>query len=267
MPYCKKCGAKLSEGEKFCSACGTPVTEPVIRYERQKRRSSRVRILPLVFGGIILLVAMGLLVGGGALLWINTSLIDNEDFITTKSYPLDRDSYAITFQQLNIDIDEVVGTWGVWRPSPSDLVTIKITVSSNDPSKNVFLGIGEKSDVEAYLFDVYYDEVITFSISPSQTISVEFNPHPGDSVTSEPASQTFWTVSEHGVGTQILEWSPEEGDYWFVLMNEDGSAGVDMNIALGVKIPLLSTISVALLAGGVVALLIGGFLIYFGIRR
>jgi predicted nucleic acid-binding Zn ribbon protein len=266
MPHCQKCGAELSEGEKFCAACGAPVTEPIIQHERKDRRSSR-RILPLVFGVIVLLVAVGLLIGGGLLLWANTSLIDNEDFITTKSYPLERDSYAIAFWNLDIDVDELVGGWGVWKPSPSDLVTIKITVSSNDPSKNVFLGIGEESDVEAYLFDVYYDEVTNFSISPSQSLSVEFNPHPGDSVTSEPASQTFWTVSEHGAGTQILEWSPEAGDYWFVLMNEDGSAGVDMNITFGMKIPLLSTIGMALLAGGVVSLLIGGFLVYLGRRR
>lgn len=267
MSHCQKCGAELSEGEKFCAACGTPVTEPVIQYKRKDKKSNRVRILPLVFGGIILLVAMGLVVGGGALLWVNTSLIDNEDFITTQSYPLERDSYALAFQQLNIDVDEVVGAWGVWKPSPSDLVTIKLTVSSNDPSKNVFLGIGDETDVEAYLFDVYYDEITNFSISPTHSLSVEFTPHPGDSVTSEPTSQTFWTVSTHGAGTQTLEWSPEEGDYWFVLMNEDGSAGVDMNITFGVKIPLLSTIGIALLIGGVIALIIGGFLVYLGIRR
>ena len=183
MSHCQKCGAELSEGEKFCAACGTPVTEPVIQYKRKDKKSNRIRILPLVFGGIILLVAMGLVVGGGALLWVNTSLIDNEDFITTQSYPLERDSYALAFQQLNIDVDEVVGAWGVWKPSPSDLVTIKLTVSSNDPSKNVFLGIGDETDVEAYLFDVYYDEITNFSISPTHSLSVEFTPHPGDSVT------------------------------------------------------------------------------------
>ena len=25
MPYCTKCGAKVEEGDKFCSACGTSV--------------------------------------------------------------------------------------------------------------------------------------------------------------------------------------------------------------------------------------------------
>jgi hypothetical protein len=29
LPYCWKCGAKLKEDEKFCHACGTPVTKVV----------------------------------------------------------------------------------------------------------------------------------------------------------------------------------------------------------------------------------------------
>ncbi len=27
MPYCSKCGTKLSEGDKFCSVCGTAATK------------------------------------------------------------------------------------------------------------------------------------------------------------------------------------------------------------------------------------------------
>jgi hypothetical protein len=27
LSYCVKCGAKLSEGDKFCSSCGTPVAK------------------------------------------------------------------------------------------------------------------------------------------------------------------------------------------------------------------------------------------------
>ena len=267
MPYCKKCGAELSEGEKFCSVCGAPVIGSARQKEGKAGRSDGSRILLLIFGGIILLVAFGLLVGGGALLLLNTSLVDNEDFLTTESYQLVRDSYAIAFQDIHIDVGESTGTWSVWQPSVSDLVTIKLTGLSNEPSKNIFLGIAEGSDVEAYLFDVYYDEITRFSISSSQSLNVEFQNHPGDSVTSDPTSQTFWIVSEHGAGTQTLEWSPESGNYWIVLMNEDGSAMIDFNITFGAKIPLLYTVALVLLAGGVIVLLIGSVIVYFGVRR
>ncbi len=28
MPYCRKCGAEIKEGAKFCNVCGTPVVAP-----------------------------------------------------------------------------------------------------------------------------------------------------------------------------------------------------------------------------------------------
>lgn len=267
MPYCEKCGSELREGEKFCSICGSPVTTLARQKDGKAERSDGTRILFLIFGGIILLVAFGLLLGGGTLLLLNASLIDNEDFLTTESYQLERDSYAIAFQDIDIDVGEVTGTWGMWQPSPSDLVTIKLTGLSNDPSRNIFFGIAKGSDVEEYLFDVYYDEITQFSISSLQSLNVEFNTHPGDSVTSEPASQTFWIVSDHGVGTQTIEWSPEVGNYWIVLMNEDGSATIDFNITFGAKIPLLYTIAVVLLIGGVIALLIGSVIVYFRVHQ
>ena len=267
MPYCERCGAELDDGAKYCPSCGTPVGIPQIRIERRGRMPSAARILILIFGSIILLVGIALLVSGGALLVVNTGLTDSEGFITTNSYGLERDSYAIVSQPINIDIGEIAGEWGVWRPSPGDFVTIRLTALSNDPSKNVFIGIAPEEDVQSYLFDVYHHEVTRFSISPSRDLTVEYTTHPGESVTSDPASQTFWTVSQHGTGKQTLDWAPEAGNYWVVLMNEDGSAGVDSTITLGAKIPLLLTIGLALFGGGAIALIIGGIMIYFGVRR
>lgn len=267
MSYCRNCGAELKGNEKFCPACGVSVSGTERKVETRTKRSDGVKIILFVVGGIILLISIGLLFGGGALFWLNTSLTDSEGFITTKSHQLQTDSYAIAFQHINIEVGEVVGRWGVWQPSPGDFVTIKITVSSNDPSKKVFIGIARASDATLYLNDVEYDEITRFNVSPSRTIDVEYTTHSGDTVPSAPTTQTFWTISEHGAGTQTLEWSPEPGNYWIVLMNEEGSAGIDSTIELGAKIPLLFIVGSVLLAGGIVALIIGGIIIYFGIRR
>lgn len=51
MPYCRKCGAKLDEGTKYCHVCGTSVAVPsVIEYARRERR-------PL-FAPAIILIAL-----------------------------------------------------------------------------------------------------------------------------------------------------------------------------------------------------------------
>lgn len=267
MPYCRNCGAELKEDERFCPACGVAVAGFERRVERRARKTNGVRIILLVLGGIVLLVAFGLFVGGAALFWVNTSLADSEGFITTESQQLTVDSHAIVFQHIDIEVGEVVGRWGVWRPSPGDFVTIKIIVSSNDPTKNAFVGITEASDAALYLNNVEYDEIERLSVSPSRTIEIEYRAHSGEAAPSAPTAQTFWTVSKHGSGTQTLEWSPEAGSYWVTLMNEDGSAGVDLTIRLGAKIPLISAVGSILLVGGVIALIIGSAVIYLGIRR
>ncbi len=58
-------------------------------------------------------------------------------------------------------------------------------------------------------------------------------------------------------GTQTLTWEPELGDYWIVGMNADGSMGVDIEIQMGVRLPILRTIGGIILAVGLILLLIG----------
>jgi hypothetical protein len=51
-------------------------------------------------------------------------------------------------------------------------------------------------------------------------------------------------------------------------MNADGSAGVDVGVSFGARVPILRTVRSILLAGGFIALAIGGLVIYLGaIRR
>ena len=267
MPYCRNCGAELKEDERFCLACGLEVAGVEARVERKARRTKGVRIVLLVLGSIALLVAVGLFAGGGAILWVNTSLTDSQGFITTETEQLTTDSHAIVFPHLNLEVGKVVGRWGVWGPSRGDFVTIKVTVSSNDPPKNIFVGIAEASDAVSYLDNVEYDEIMRVSVSSSRSFEIEYLRHTGEATPSDPTTHTFWTLSQHGSGTRALEWSPEAGSYSIVLMNEDGSAGVDLTMEVGAKIPLLSMIGSILLAVGVIPLIIGAIIIYFGIRR
>jgi hypothetical protein len=266
MPYCKNCGTELRGDVKFCPACGASVRGVERRQETMARKTDGTKIALFVIGGFITLIAIGLLLGGGVLLWLNTSYAVG-GFITTESRQLETNSYAIAFQNVNINVGNVVGEWQVWRPSPSDFVTIKIAVSDSNPAKNVFIGIAEASDAASYLNNVEYDEITHFSVSSSRNIEIEYFTHSGNTTPLAPTTPTFWTASTHGNGTQTLEWSPTPGNYWIVLMNEDGSKGLNSTITLGAKIPILSTIGLVLLFGGIIAIIIGGVVIYLGMRR
>lgn len=215
------------------------------------------KVLLLVFGVLVLLIAAGLIVVGGALLWANTALTDSEGFYKTNTVRLEQDSYAIVTEPTDVDL-----RWGlVW--DWGGLATIKVEGSSDDPAKRIFVGLAEESDVNAYLSDVEYDEIANWL-----TIRrADYRHHRGDSEPVAPTSETFWVESVHGAGTQTLEWEVETGSYSLVLMNDDGSAGVDVSVVLGVKIPIVAGIGTGLLIAGTVVLIIGIVMVYLAARR
>jgi hypothetical protein len=224
------------------------------------------RIVLLVVGGIILLTSFGLLIGGAVLYRVNTTLTDSQGFISSAGQRFITVSYAIATQDVNINIG-TGADWGIWRPSTGDLITIRLTASSNSPAENVFLGIANVADAQAYLSNVQYDEVVRLEFNPGSSPNVEYRPHQGSTTPTNPSSQTFWVSSAHGAGTQTLEWKPQTGTYWIVLMNENGSAGLDDTVSLGARIPLLSTVGLGLILGGIVGLAVGVIMLYFGSRR
>jgi len=224
------------------------------------------KIVLLIFGIIVLLVSLVLLLPGGALMWAEKALRDDEGFYTTKTIEFDRDSYAILTEPANIDLGEE-WEWLPWVRSwcPSDFLTLKIEGSSSDSSKQIFIGVAETSDLERYLTGVEYDEITDFKF---RRLSPKYTNHPGTSEPLAPTSQAFWTASAHGAGTQTLEWGIESGTYSFLLMNEDGSRGLDLEALVGIAVPsVLWGIGVGLLIGGLVVLALAVLMIYLAVRR
>jgi len=216
------------------------------------------RILLLVIGVIIIFPALALIVGGAGVLWVNSAYKDSEGFITTKTIELDKNSHAIVTQPVDIDV-RAARMWE-WH----DFVTFKVEGSNNNPSKQTFIGIASKSDLDNYLSGVKYDEITEFHIHPLDIVSER---HDGNSVPAAPTTQTFWIDSVHGPGTQVLEWELKTGTYSLVLMNADGSADVDLSVIVGAKIPALFWIGLGLVLGGIVILGLAGLFIYLAVRR
>ena len=229
------------------------------------------KIVLLVFGVIILLISLVPLLAGGGLMWVETALRDSQGFYTTPAIQLEKGSHAIVTEPANIDL-RGDRDW-LWKTrifgacwDPKDFLTLKLEGSSNDASKQVFLGIAPMSDLKTYLKDVEYDEVTDFKIRGGARL--DYTNHPGTSAPEPPTDQTFWTASVHGQGTQSLEWGIEEGTYSFVLMNADGSRGLDLDASLGVKVPpVVGGIGIILLVVGLVLLGVAILMIYLAARR
>ena len=216
------------------------------------------KIALLIVGIVVVVVAIGLIATGGAVLWANGFLTDDEGYLTTKTIRIDEGSYAVVSEPTDIE----VGSWWVW--DWGDLASFKIEGSNDDSSNDIFMGLADASDLDSYLRDVDYDEVTDFSINPDR---LDYRNHPGNSEPAMPTTQDLWLESVNGPGTQTLDWDMQGGTWSLILMNEDGSAGVDLSIVLGVKIPWLFGTGLGLLLGGIVALPIGTLMIVLAVRK
>lgn len=216
------------------------------------------RIVLLVFGIIVIVIAIGLVIAGSGALWVNSALTDDEGYYTTKSLRLERGSYAIITEPAEVDLGSA------WAWDWSKLVSFKVEGRNTDPSKGVFIGVGEEQDVLSYLNDVEYDEIIDFRIDPDE---FSYWNHPGTERPAPPTAQTFWSESAYGSGEQSVEWTLESGTWTLVLMNEDGSQGVDLRGVVGVQIPWVFGLGLGLLIGGIVALILGALMVFLSVRR
>jgi uncharacterized membrane protein YdfJ with MMPL/SSD domain len=225
------------------------------------------RVLLLVFGSLTALVAIGLVASGGLLLWFNSERTDGEGYYTTEQRRFESTSHAIVSEgiDINLDIPEWVEDW--WF-DPHNFTNVKLAASNNDPAKEVFIGLARESDVKAYLAGVEYDEIVKLHYNPfGSDFSVDYSRHEGGSPPADPMSQAFWKVSTHGAGTQVLKEPLETGVWSVVVMNADGSAGVDVDGSFGMSVPFVFRTGLGLLLGGVFTFVIAGGMIFLGARR
>jgi hypothetical protein len=270
MPYCRKCGKEVGEDAKYCPACGSAVDTSKVRYSKPRRGSTAGKVIAVIFGGLLILVSFGVLAGGAALIWAQGALTDPQGFMISKPVRLQTDSYALALQNLDIHMEPSVMR-GIWNPTPADILTIKLTASSNDPSKDVFIGVARSVDAADYLNGISYEEIrnLSWNYNPwdGEMPTVTYVPHSGSPPTRPPSTVAFWVASAHGAGEQTIEWVPSTGTYWIIAMNADVLADVDIDVRLGAKIPILSGIGDGLIVAGVIGLVASGLIIYYGAVR
>jgi hypothetical protein len=230
----------------------TATAPPATLTQHPRQSFGAKRVLLLVFGGLALLLALGLLIGGGAAVW-GLSQRDDSGFFTSGAHALSTDTYALASESLDIGPDPT-GILG-------DFATVRIQASSSEP---VFIGIGPLTDVERYLSGVAYDQITDFEVDP---FTVDYSRVEGREQPAPPASQGFWRVQASGSGTQTISWPMEQGEWAAVAMNADGSRAVSIDAGFGARVPALRWFAIGLLAAGGLMLLAGAGLIYWGARR
>ena len=213
----------------------------------QRRGWDFVHVAGAVGGGIVALIGVLMALAGIAIIVLHASARDDDGFYTSGTEELKSPGYAIATENLDLGntSDEV----------PNDLLgTVRVRGEST-ATEPVFIAIGPRDDVDAYLSGVEHS-VLTDVDDP------EYREVSGGAPDSKPSKQPFWAAQAEGPGEQVMEWDVEGGDWSVVFMNADGSSDVALDAGVGIQIEWLIWVGIGLaifgiaLTGGGIALIV-----------
>ena len=193
---------------------------------------------PLIVGGALTaLVALAVLAGATGLLWVHAAKNDH-GYLTTSAHRFHTPSRALVSTTVTLHTD--LPHWLLDK--------VRIEATSDKP---LFVGLARKRDVDAYLRGVSHATVQDVNTWPFR---VTYADHAGTRVPAPAASLKIWAATS----THELRWHLKRGSWAVVLMNADGSPGVDAKVAVGAKVDsvLPTGITLAVL-GGLLAALAG----------
>jgi hypothetical protein len=215
------------------------------------------RIALTITGAIASLLAVALVAGGALALW-GDSRKGDDGYLKTDTERFHSSTRALATDNLDVDLGDAD-----WLAQSDDLGKIKVTAESRD-GKPLFVGIARTSDVEDYLAGVPYTTVDDVEVSPFEA---DYTRHAGNRHPVSPEHAGIWQESSQGTGRQAIDWEIDDGDWSIVVMNADGSLGVDADVSAGANVPFLDELGWSAIGSGAFALVIGLGLIALAVRR
>jgi len=210
---------------------------------------TRPHLAALVIGCLLLLPGLGLLLGGSALGITYAVGRDSAGYITGSLPNLRSPTPAITAEDVAVQTGPDVPNWVFDRLD----VEVRLTARPAAESRAVFIGIGDARRVATYLSGVAHDEIVDitdpFSFGGRAAV---LRSTPGESTVAPPTSQTFWTAAADGTGRQELTWRVTDGQWAVVVMNADGTSGIDVAATIGVRAGFLVPLALGMLGVGLV---------------
>lgn len=212
------------------------------------------RVVSLVLGCVLAAIAASLVVPAAALVVADQTARDDDGFLMTPERTFSSQTYAITSEDVEMHVD-----------APPDLTPDALLgdtkLTAEAAGGEVFLGLGPAADVEAYLQQVEHDTLIEIREGhPLMRTSA------GGAPASTPETEDFWVAQAAGPGRQVITWEPTEGDWAVLVMNADGTRGLDVDLSAGAEVPALTWVIVILLAIAFAALVVATFLIVIPLR-
>ena len=220
------------------------------------RHFSAGRIAVLIAGGLLALVSLGFFVGGGAALWANGQK-DDQGYLSTRTEPFHTRAAALRTDNLDVDLG---GTGRVLSSALYGKVRLHVTPRAG---KDLFVGIARSHDVTRYLRGTAHASVTDLDYHP---FHADYATAGGARRAAPPAAQRIWAAQAHGRGAQTLTWDVADGNWSVVVMNADGSPGIEAGVRAGANVPFLNEVAWGAIGAGALLLLVSVALLYAGAR-
>ena len=266
MKDCPSCGTENRDQAIYCRKCRERMSQSI--YIKPNESLSVVHIGVLFVSVILLITSFGLLMGGTTLRSIQVLVVDEDGYITSDPATVDLPGYAIVLEDIDLDVDPMA--WR-WLQSRGGLLKLKIITESNDPGTEIFIGVARESDMRPYIQDIEYQRVIDMDFDEENYelmfSAADFSLHPGGLPSAPPTVHSYWVAHTSSADVQELVWEPQSGTYNIIIMNADGSEGIDADIQGGASVPFFGSIANILIYAGLFVGAIGGLMIYFTLKR
>ena len=218
-------------------------------------QAGRRSVPRLVVGSLCLLLALTLIGGAVAGIFGLENNRDASGYFITHTHHYQTSSYALSTESLNVG--------SVTGALETRLLRLRITATSNDAAKPLFIGIARTEDVARYLAGVRHDELRDIKFDPFR---VDYRRVGAGSPTAPPSSKTFWQTRASGTGTQTISWPVKSGQWSAVVMNADGTRNVSVDAQLAARLSGAWWFVGTLIGLGVLSLLGGVALVRSGAR-
>lgn len=243
-----------------------PQDGPLLVSDPQDRRPASTssqhwsagRLVTMVVGCLMVVVAGGLM-AGGATLAVAQGTLEHDGFFMSSEEQLQTSTRAIISPNLETRIADGAAFLPERLLGRTRLVVTRLDAGA------VFAGIAPTADVDSYLAGVGHTMVTDVDTSGAGDGPV-YADVAGGAPRVAPGDALQWSAASSGKGTQDLTWSLEDGDWTLVVMNVDGSPDVAVDVSVGAEFPALGWTLVGMLAIGGLLLLLAIVLIRRAMR-
>ncbi|EMY34150.1 hypothetical protein D477_011076 [Arthrobacter crystallopoietes BAB-32] len=212
-------------------------------------------IIMLVLGILLSLTGFAL-AASSAFLGVVQSAQDEDGYLVSDRVRFTAPTHALVSEPLEVVLDEALPPG-----MRSDNFSVMLRAAAVPRDQEIFIGIAQTAQVDAYLADVAHSQLDDVGFAPFEP---DYREVPGTATPAPPGDQAFWAVSASGPGEQRITWDLQSGDWTVVVMNNDGGAPVSADLAAGLRLGFLGPLAIGLLIAGLVLLIIGLPLLLLG---